>query len=439
MSAPHGSSGRSRVAGNTAALMLLQATNYGLPLLLLPYLTRVLGLEGYGVVAFGLAIVQLAFVVTDYGFGLSATYRIARRRDDPAWLNGLASRVLGCKLLLVAAVGLLLAAGLALDTRHADQRPFFALLMLSVLGQALQPVWLFQGLERMGWITVYSVLGKALYVLLVLLSVHSMADLAWVAVAHGVAQCVAAAVGLGLAWRLGLRLHRPGWAAIGAEFRHSAAYFWSRAAVSTYAAGGAVFLGLVSGPAQVALYAAAEQLYKAAQGLVMPLSQALFPHMARRRDDALFARLLLATAAGAALGLAAAAWGGPALLTALFGAAFAPAQPVLMVFAGVFCLSAPALLLGYPYLGALGRIDLANRSVFLAGALQLLLLAACWRLGWTTAVDVALAVLFAEAVVLAYRGGWAWRLRPARGEAGDAVPARPAPLGLCKKEECNAR
>ncbi len=434
MSAAAEPGGLRRVAGNAGALFALQAANVALPLLLVPYLTRVLGLEGYGSVAFGLAIVQLAFVVTDYGFGLSATYRIAQRRDDPAFLDALVSRVLGCKLVLVAAVGLLLAVGLAFDERHAAQHPFLALLMLSVAGQALQPVWLFQGLERMGWITVYTVLGKALYVLLALLWVRSPADLAWVAVAHGVAQGVAAAVGLRLAYRLGRRCHWPGRAAIGAEFRHSASFFWSRAAVSTYSAGGAFFLGLVSSPVQVGLYAAAEQVYKAAQGAVQPLSQALYPHLARRRDDRLFAGLLAAAVAGALLALGLALAFGEALLTALFGAAFAPAAPTLVVFAGVFCLSTPALLLGYPYLGALGRIDLANRSVFIAGALQLGLLGACWGFGWTTAVDVALAILAAEAVVLACRGGWAWRLRRA-GRAPGAAGA----IDLTQKEKCHAR
>src|SRR5690606_19873322 len=101
----------------------------------------------------------------------------------------------------------------------------------------------------------------------------------------------AAAIGMLMMWRLGCRLTWPGWSFVRETLSQSVMFFWSRAAVSTYTAGGAFFLGLFSTPLQVAHYSAAEQLYRGAQSLFQPLSQALYPHMAKHRNFNLFFRV----------------------------------------------------------------------------------------------------------------------------------------------------
>ncbi|MBK7298995.1 MAG: oligosaccharide flippase family protein [Moraxellaceae bacterium] len=65
------------VTKNVSALGVMQIANYVVPLLLLPFLARQLGIEAFGVVAITFASIQLVMVLTDYGFSLSATYAIS--------------------------------------------------------------------------------------------------------------------------------------------------------------------------------------------------------------------------------------------------------------------------------------------------------------------------------------------------------------------------
>ncbi|HDL8011399.1 TPA: oligosaccharide flippase family protein, partial [Yersinia enterocolitica] len=62
---------------NIFSLLLLQGSNYIIPLLTLPYLTRVLGVEGFGVYSLTLSLAQYFVILIDFGFNLSASKKIA--------------------------------------------------------------------------------------------------------------------------------------------------------------------------------------------------------------------------------------------------------------------------------------------------------------------------------------------------------------------------
>lgn len=57
---------------NLIALFSVQAVNYIIPLLTIPYLTRVLKPEGWGQVAFVQSLGLMLITIMEYGFSLSA-------------------------------------------------------------------------------------------------------------------------------------------------------------------------------------------------------------------------------------------------------------------------------------------------------------------------------------------------------------------------------
>ncbi|VVP60483.1 Putative O-antigen transporter [Pseudomonas fluorescens] len=388
---------------NASALFAIQIANYILPFLLIPYLTRVLGASLFGVIAFGLAMVQIACVITDYGFGLSATYQIAKKQADKPILRKIISAVFICKIGLLVPVILLLSIFIIFQEKYAEYQIFLWLLLLPVIGQTFQPIWFFQGIERMAFITIYTVLSRILYLGLVVWWVSTPADYYWVAVAYGASSIAAAAISIVMMLRLGYWPQWCGWDFLKRTFKDSTEFFWSRAAVTTYTAGGAFFLGLASTPLQVAYYSAAEQLYKGAQALFSPVSQALYPHMAKHRNLSLFFKIFKAVIALGLVGLVGGILVGPWAIEFIFGHDFAPSYPVLVIFMIIFTITTPSVLLGYPFLGALGNSRAANISVIWAGLAQVILLILCYFAGFHEAVQIAITVLLAEILVLIYR------------------------------------
>lgn len=398
------SKGIKKLASNTGALFALQLVNYILPFLIIPFLTRKLGVSLYGVVAFGLAMVQIACIVTDFGFNLSATRQIASHQNDKKFIKRVIGAVNLSKLVLLLPVVVLIFVFLHFqEQRYGEYAPFFFLLLIPIVGHTFQPLWFFQGIERMGFITLFVVFARSTYVLLALLWIAGPEDYPWVAIANGTAQALAAILAIGFMIRLGYAPTWPGWAFTGKIFSESVEFFWSRAAVATYTAGGAFYLGLVSNPTTVAYYSAAEQLYKGAQSLLHPVSQALFPYMTRTKDIDLFFQILKISIALSALALGVGILTGKWFLATIFGSEFTNSYSTLVIFLICFCIITPSVLLGYPYLAALGDSRSANMSVVYGGAIQVLVLTTFYFADWISGVAVASSVLIAETIVLTHR------------------------------------
>src|SRR5215470_2218422 len=140
---------RRKLLGNMFWLYALQGLNYVIPLAVLPYLVRVLGIEGYGLIAFAQAFAQYFVILTDYGFNLSATKRIALARDNRQEVSRIFWSVILVKTLLMLLGALVMGAIVLSIPRFRADAPLYAIAYIAVVGSVLFPLWLFQGMEQM--------------------------------------------------------------------------------------------------------------------------------------------------------------------------------------------------------------------------------------------------------------------------------------------------
>ena len=134
---------KNRVFENFISLGALQIFSYVIPLITLPYLSRVLGVEKFGLVFFAMAFVEYFRVLTDYGFNLSATREIAVNRHNQNNLSNIFNSVTVVKfLLLIISFGILLLS-LAFIPKLHDEWLVFMLSFLMVVGNAIYPFWFF--------------------------------------------------------------------------------------------------------------------------------------------------------------------------------------------------------------------------------------------------------------------------------------------------------
>lgn len=395
---------KNSIARNTLALAGVQAANLVMPLVTLPYLLRVLGVEQFGVYAFCQAVLAYCVVLADYGFNLSATQRIAQTQGQPEAISRLFWAMQAAKLLLVlAALGML---GLVVWV-VPQFRAVWPVMLASapvVLGSLLFPQWLFQGLERMGFVTVCTMIARALAIPLIFWAVHSTQDTWLAALIQACGSVIAGLLACVFIWRQRLvGWVRPHGGDVRQAFIDGWHIFISSAAISLYTTTIPVLLGLLTNHTAVGLFSAADKIRLACQSLITPLSNAVYPRvsalMAQSPQAGLaLVRKVLLIQGGLTFGLSCSLWLlAPWAVRLIMGPQFDAAVSVLRVMAPLPFLIGLSNVFGIQTMLPLGLKRPFSRIVMASGLINItLMLALAPRWG---AEGAAATVLITEGIV----------------------------------------
>jgi PST family polysaccharide transporter len=280
------SSEKKRLFSNFLYLSLLQATNYLLPLITFPYLARVLGPEKFGLIAFAQAFMQYFVVLTDYGFNLSATREVSIYREDKDKLEEIFSAVMIIKLVLLLVSFILLITIVFSFEKFRKNWIVYILTFGIVIGQTLFPIWFFQGLEKMKYITFLNILAKFLFTIFIFLLVKESSDYWKVPLFLSLGFILSGIIALYIVLKnFKIHLKIVNFSILKYYLKEGGYIFISNIAISLYTISNTLILGLFTNSTIVGYYAAAEKIIKAIQGLYGPVSQTIYPYITKIVQD----------------------------------------------------------------------------------------------------------------------------------------------------------
>lgn len=164
------------LVSNFAYLSLLQVAGYVFPLLTLPYLAKVVGVEKFGELAFASSIVMYFEAITAYGFNYTAVRDIAQNRENLDAVSKIFSNVMCAKLLLMLLSFVVFLIGIYSIPFLYENRGILFCTFLLIPGSVMFPDWFFQAMEKMKFITIMNFAAKLLFTLLVFLFVKEESD-----------------------------------------------------------------------------------------------------------------------------------------------------------------------------------------------------------------------------------------------------------------------
>jgi PST family polysaccharide transporter len=389
---------------NIASLYGVQFAKYLLPLITIPYLTRVLGASGWGLLALTQGYAAYLGFPIDYGFNFSATREVARTKADRTRASSIFAGVLGAKCALAFACVLISYGVVRWVPVFRGHRLLFWMGVTATVVTSFTPIWYFIGLERLKLVATLDIIGRGLGIVGIFLFVRGSGDAWRVLAIQAVAGSTVMITAMGLAY--GELIPRfPSWREVWQALRDGRSMFIMRAAQGLYTSGNAFILGLFAPPEIVGYYAGAEKLVRAALQLFQPPYQALFPKMSGLVNripgkSARLARIGVILFGGSGL-----VGGGlificaPWLVRITLGAGYGAAVPITRLLAVLLPLIGVNIAMGGLWMIP-HRMDTTIERITLgAGAINVGLAAAL--AGLYQGIGVAVAVVIAESFVAA--------------------------------------
>lgn len=162
---------------NIASLGIVQIVNYIFPLITIPYLSRIIGPDGFGIINYITAFVSYFILVINYGFDFTATRKIAVDPDNLEVRSKVFSEVTCARFLLLVVSIISFAVFIIVIPLLNKNIELSLILFLNVISALLTPQYVFQGLQKLPVLSLTNLLKGVINAALIFLLISKKDDI----------------------------------------------------------------------------------------------------------------------------------------------------------------------------------------------------------------------------------------------------------------------
>ncbi len=270
---------------NFFSLSILQVVGFIIPFFIVPYLIAQLGVSKFGIITLSQAVLSYFIVFSDYGFNLTATREVSINQTNHNKLQEIFNVVITTKLLLsFACIFLFFILFLFQSIRSEFLLILFTIPML--IGQILFPIWFFQGVEHMKYITYLTTISKVVFTLLVFIFINEPEDYIYVNLLNGLGSVLSSLISI---WfikkKFNLQLHFSSLKDVFFELKNGWHIMISSLSINVYTNSSIIILGFFVSPIILGYYSIAEKIMMAIRQVLSVFSQVIYPHICKLAKD----------------------------------------------------------------------------------------------------------------------------------------------------------
>lgn len=275
-----------RLIENIISLFTIKGLEYILAFITFPYLVRVLQVEHFGAVVFVQGIIQYFVLFTDYGFNLLGPKEIAQH--DSIKERGKIFASIFCAKLILLLISTIVFICMLIGAKYIKDIDIilYSVVYLMVIGNVIFPIWFFQGIQQMRYITIVNIIGRFFSVACIFYFVKAPSDY----ILAGLFQAIVPLIAGICSWIILWKKYRevfilPKFQSVKQVFIDAWEIFTSTIAINLYTASNIVFLGLLTNNTIVGYFSGAQKIIQNINQLISPVTQAIYPYVSKTASN----------------------------------------------------------------------------------------------------------------------------------------------------------
>lgn len=373
------------------------------PLITLPYLTRVLSVDAYGTVAYVKTIMSYMQIIIDFGFMLSGTKEIIECKEEKRKLSYITSKVLFARILLCIISFCVLVISSFLLPILRNNILYTYLSFIPILLSVFLFDYVFRGLEKMNVITNRFVIMRGISTIMTIVVIKDESQLLLIPVLDIIGTLTAVALVLVELKKLDINLVKVKKSEIISTLKVSSIYFASDMATTIFGALNTVIIGIFLTTKEVAYWSVCIQLITAVQSMYSPITNGVYPEMVRSKNIDNIKKLLRFFIPLILIGCILAVLLSEKLLIMISGEQYAQAAYVFIMLIPLLLISFPAMILGWPTLGAIEKQKEVTITTVISAIVQVIGLFVLYESGILNLITLSILRIITEMVLLGSR------------------------------------
>lgn len=403
---------QSSVLVNTAMLYVVSFAKLILPMMTMPYLTRVLSEEAYGFMSYVRSYMTYMQILIDFGFILSSVKDIVNAGEDKEKIGIIVGNTFAAKILLCGVSAVIMAVLCFGIDMLGDNWVYVLLSFIAVATSAFLADFLFRGIEKMHYITIIFLITKSISTVFTFILVKSDLSMMWIPVLEIAANVISALISVGIIKNLGIKIRFGGFFECFKMIGDSFGYFLSNVATTAFSALNTLIIGIyITDLTLVAYWSLCLNIISAVQGLYSPICNGVYPYMIKEKSLGFIHKVLLAVMPVVTVGCVFSFVIAKYALLLVGGEKYVVAAPLFRCMIPILFFSFPAQLYGWPALGALNKVRETTMSTVAAAAVQVAGLFILIFIGKLNLISMAILRCFTEACLMVLRMSLTYRYK----------------------------
>jgi O-antigen/teichoic acid export membrane protein len=269
---------------NFGYLSFIQIFNLIFPLILYPYIIRIIGAENYGEILYVQSIAIYLSLVVNFGFNIYGTNEISKGNTSED-ISKIISNIFTCQIIFYCITLLIL---ILIGCISQMEIMFFFLASYLCLNEIMIPVWYFQGKENMKYIAICSFISKLTALIFIFILVNDRTDNLYILLSYAIGSIVCGIFALFKIFKIDKnKIHIPKYEDIKKVLIDSFPLFVSHSLGGLTLKSNALFIGALIGKKELAYYDLAEKLVNLLSIFFQNFSNAIFPNIAKTKNKKL--------------------------------------------------------------------------------------------------------------------------------------------------------